>query len=398
MNPAACGGSTVSSPSCPSSGATCTTFYSYYYNAANPVDPQNDELLTVRDGRSASASASTYETQYAYNTFGQLMDTTPLDPRLPGRAGDQVRLHRRHRAPAGGGMEPAGLLSAVTTPGGAKTSYTYDSGGDLAQVTRAVGPVHDVRVRRPRPGDGQHAVHLDVPVGGDDELHLHADRPAVGRHLPGGHEHRRHCDPPAGGYLRLRRRQRPVVDGAERRGRERPGRTTSYTYNDHDQVASATQPAGATSGGTAPDRRGGQRQAGRSHHRLRLRRLRQRHPGHGPEREPVPVLLQRVPGAGTGNAVPSSTNASASSATCTAPAVQDPDGGCDLVLESDAYDPAGLLAAQTDAMGRITNYAYDHDQELASRRPRRRARRLRRARRRDRAPPPRSARPGRSAR
>ncbi len=36
------------------------------------------------------------------------------------------------------------------------------------------------------------------------------------------------------------------------------------------------------------------------------------------------------------------------------------------MLESDAYDPAGLLAATTDAMGRITNYAYayDNDQKL----------------------------------
>ena len=29
------------------------------------------------------------------------------------------------------------------------------------------------------------------------------------------------------------------------------------------------------------------------------------------------------------------------------------------MLDSYAYDPAGLLAAQTDAMGRITNYTYD---------------------------------------
>ena len=59
-----------------------------------------------------------------------------------------------------------------------------------------------------------------------------------------------------------------------------------------------------------------------------------------------------------------STNEASAVADCASPATQDPDGGCDLVLESDAYDPAGLLAATTDAMGRITNYAYDNDQEL----------------------------------
>ena len=34
------------------------------------------------------------------------------------------------------------------------------------------------------------------------------------------------------------------------------------------------------------------------------------------------------------------------------------------MLDSYAYDPAGLLAAATDAMGRATNYFYDGDQEL----------------------------------
>ncbi len=51
-------------------------------------------------------------------------------------------------------------------------------------------------------------------------------------------------------------------------------------------------------------------------------------------------------------------------ANCTAPATQDPDGGCDLTLQSDSYDPAGLLAATTDAIGRTTNYTYDRDQHL----------------------------------
>ena len=41
-----------------------------------------------------------------------------------------------------------------------------------------------------------------------------------------------------------------------------------------------------------------------------------------------------------------------------------PRGGSSLVLDSYAYDPAGLLAAATDAMGRITNYFYNTQQQL----------------------------------
>jgi RHS repeat-associated protein len=61
----------------------------------------------------------------------------------------------------------------------------------------------------------------------------------------------------------------------------------------------------------------------------------------------------------------SSTSQASPVASCAPPAVPSPGGGCDLVLESDAYDPAGLLAAKTDTMGRITNYFYDHNQDLA---------------------------------
>ena len=35
-------------------------------------------------------------------------------------------------------------------------------------------------------------------------------------------------------------------------------------------------------------------------------------------------------------------------------------------LDSYAYDPAGLLATTTDAMGRITNYLYNGDEELVA--------------------------------
>ena len=143
-----------------------------------------------------------------------------------------------------------------------------------------------------------------------------------------------------------------------------PSRTTTYTYNDHDEVATVTQPAGATTGGTAqsdgaasgnPDgaTTGYDYDAFGDVTQVTDANGNQYRDAYNEYQEPTQETLYTP-----------STNEASAVADCASPATQDPDGGCDLVLESDAYDPAGLLAATTDAMGRITNYAYDNDQEL----------------------------------
>ncbi len=91
-------------------GAGCTTFYGYAsYNAANPLDPTNDELTSVRDGRSASATDDTYETTYSYNTIGQLtLETTPATSGFPGGRTTRYAYSTGTESAANGGTIPAG--------------------------------------------------------------------------------------------------------------------------------------------------------------------------------------------------------------------------------------------------------------------------------------------------
>ena len=289
----------------------------------------------------------------------------PGDPRLPERAGDQVRLHRRHGARRRRGTEPAGLPSAETTPGGAKTSYTYDSNGDLAQVTEpsgryttyaydGLGRATASTVYTSTYPSGETTTYTYTPTGQQSVVTY----PAVTNTVTNVTHQL------VDTYAYDADNDVLSMVQSDATGND-PARTTSYTYNDHDQVASVTQPAGATTGGTAQT--GGAASANPAGAttgydydgfgnvtQVTDPNGNQYRYSYNEYQEPVQETLYT-----------SSTNESTSSATCTTPAVQDPDGGCDLVLKSYAYDPAGLLAATTDAMGRITNYAYDHDQELA---------------------------------
>ena len=126
---------------CTQTGAACTTYYSYYYDAANPLDPRNDQLTGVADARSASSADTTYLTSYAYNASGELTSsTTPATSDFPdGRATTYVYSTSSTPAYGGSGTIPPGLLVSETTPGGAVTSYSYYADGDLAQVTQPDG-------------------------------------------------------------------------------------------------------------------------------------------------------------------------------------------------------------------------------------------------------------------
>src|ERR1019366_3064775 len=130
----------AASSSCTTTGTVCTAHYSYYYNPANPFDPRNNEQTAARDARSASATDNTYLTSSAYNAAGQLTSsTTPATSDFPsGRTTSDV-YSTASTVAYGGGTTPADLLMSQTTPGGAVTSYSYYSDGDLAQVTKPNG-------------------------------------------------------------------------------------------------------------------------------------------------------------------------------------------------------------------------------------------------------------------
>ena len=364
--PPDCGGSTSSSPNCPSTGAPCTTFYGYTtYDTANPLDPDNDKLTSVRDGRSASATDDTYDTTYSYNAAGQLQkETTPATSDFPDGRTTTYTYSNGTQPAANGGTVPTGLLLSAETPGGKDTSYSYNSNGDLAKLTEPSGRyttyTYDT-LGRPESStvytstfaSGETTNYAYTPTGQPSTITY----PAIANQVTNATHQLEDT------YTYNDDNDLMSLTEADLTGGD-PSRTTSYTYNDHDEAATVTQPAGATNGGTSqpqgaasadPDgaTTGYDYDAFGNITQVTDPNGNQYRYAYNEYQEPTQETLYTP-----------STNASQAVADCAAPATQDPDGGCDLVLESYEYDPAGLPAAVTDAMGRITNFDYDSDQEL----------------------------------
>lgn len=143
-------GNVVSSTSCQDQPANkCNTeYYTYYPDDTTAqlttADPRNDQLLTERDGRSASATDTTYLTQYTYDSTGnQTAITGPAVPGFPGgRTTSTVYSDGTSTYPsADGGVVPKGLPVKTVSPGGAVNQVSYLKNGDVASTTDAIGLV-----------------------------------------------------------------------------------------------------------------------------------------------------------------------------------------------------------------------------------------------------------------
>ncbi|MEV7151660.1 LamG-like jellyroll fold domain-containing protein [Streptomyces sp. NPDC093084] len=143
-------GNVVSSTACQDQAANkcATEYYTYYPDDTTAqlttTDPRNDQLLTERDGRSASATDTTYLTSYTYDTAGnQTAVTGPAVPGFPdGRSTSTVYSDGTSTYPAAdGGAVPKGLPVRTVSPGGAVNSVSYFKNGDVASTTDAVGLV-----------------------------------------------------------------------------------------------------------------------------------------------------------------------------------------------------------------------------------------------------------------
>lgn len=362
-----CVGSTSSSPMCASLDAPCTTFYGYpTYDSSNPLDPKNNELTSVRDGRSASATDNTYLTSYAYSGGQLTSETTPPTTDFPnGRTTSYTYSAGTESAYPGPGTIPPGLLLTKTTPGGAKTTYQYDSAGDLTKLTEP---------------SGRYTVNTYDALGRVLTATVFTSTFSCGETTSFTHDAlNRQATVTHPGVLNaltnvthtLQDAYSYDVDGnlltsteSDLTGND-PSRTTTYTYNDHDQVVTVTQPAGATIGGSQTEGASSADPQGATtgYDYDAFGNISTRIDPNGNEyrytyneyNQPAQVDLYTP-----------STSQSTPTANCTAPATQVADGGCDLVIDSNAYDPAGLLASTTDAMGRITNYTYYFNQDLLS--------------------------------
>ncbi|WP_406170089.1 LamG-like jellyroll fold domain-containing protein [Streptomyces sp. NBC_00996] len=141
-------GNVVSSTACQDQSANhCSTeYYTYYPDDTTAqlttADPRNDQLLTERDGRSASATDNTYLTSFTYDAQGnQTGITGPAVPGFPnGRTTTTTYSDGTSTYPsADGGVVPGGLPVKTTSPGGAVNSVAYFTNGDVASTTDAIG-------------------------------------------------------------------------------------------------------------------------------------------------------------------------------------------------------------------------------------------------------------------
>ncbi len=308
-----------------------TGYYAYPADGTYGVtDPRADEPTSYADPRSSGPSDTTYATAYTYSAKGDLLTSTDPD------GNRSVETYTDGTEPAtDGGTEPAGLLATSKDADGNTTNYSYDASGDLARVTAPTGSAtsygYDALGRRVTATQ----VSDTYPDGVTTSYAYDPDNRLAGQTGPAttdavaGTTHT-----PQVSYAYDDDSDVTTQTLADTTGGDDP-RTTSWTYNDHDQVKEVTDPAGRK---TAYGYDGYGNLAERTD------------PGGDDYRfdySPTGELLTTTLTNYTADPV------SPSSATA-------------LVLDSRAYDPAGLLSTDTDSMGRTTKFYYDEEHRMTA--------------------------------
>ncbi|MFY1672501.1 LamG-like jellyroll fold domain-containing protein [Plantactinospora sp. WMMB334] len=320
-------GNVISRRTCRTS-TQCFTTYSTYPTVTNPLDPRNDLPTEVRDGRSAGATDPNYRTSMSYHPTGQLSTQTGPD-------GATVRhtYTTGGEAAVGGGATPPALVRTTTDPRGAVTRYDYHANGDLARVTEPSGLVtsfgYDALGRR----ISETEVSDTFPEGVTTSFSYDAlsrlrtvTGPVTTDAVSGvRHQSRTTNDYDADGNV-IRTELRDVLT-------EDPPRVSGYEYDEHNRLARSVDAEGAeTSFGY--DRFGNRTSmvdANGNHYeyaftsRNTIAEVRLRDWRGDPEGSPAPAT------------------------------------GDYLVLNSYAYDHAGRMVRQTDAMGQRLEYTYYRD-------------------------------------
>ncbi|WP_418961287.1 LamG-like jellyroll fold domain-containing protein [Streptomyces tritici] len=321
-------GNTVSRTTCRDVDSCWTSFATHEHIASDPLDPRNGKLLTEADARSTSSGDTRYRTTHTYNTIGLRTSTKLSDGRT-----STTTYTTGTEAAIGGGTTPAGLVATETSPAGAVTSNAYYASGSLAQVTSPSGlitkftydglgrKVSETQISDTYPGgvtttyayNDQSKVVSETGVGVRNEITGATHTAKVSRTFD------------ADGAL-LTESTEDLTGGDAKR-------TTTYHYDGYGRQDSVTDAEGhiTTYGYDSLGR-----------------------------------VISESDALGT-TFVHTFTNRGQRAETILKDWTGDPSGQTrDLVVTSNAYDPAGRLASTTDAMGATTAYTYFDDGLLAT--------------------------------
>lgn len=328
-------GNPISTTTCRAAGSCQTARSAYYLNANDQFDPRNDRAVKFRDARSSSATDNTYATVWDYDQYGEeIKQTTPATLDFPNGREVSAAYTDGSEPAVGGGTTPAGLPKSKTDARGNVWSYRYTAAGDLAEQTDPAGLVtkleYDVlgrlisstQVSSAHP-DGVKATFTYDALG---RLETQTE-PGVKNEISGVTHTKKtvHAYDPDGNKLSETVSDLTGGDAA---------RATAYTYDVQGRVETITGPEG-----------GVVRQAWNALGQLaRMTDARGTVIENGYSKRGE--LTSRTLKGWTGSPV-------------------NPQLARDVVLESFAYDPAGRLATQTDAMGRKTSFTYFADNLLS---------------------------------
>ncbi|MGJ5890819.1 LamG-like jellyroll fold domain-containing protein [Streptomyces niveiscabiei] len=316
-------GNPVSRTTCRDAGSCWTSYEEFFHNAANPLDPRNGKTVATRDARSAGPADDRYRTTMSYTALGLPEKMTLAD----GRTSSTTYTAGTEPA-AGGGTTPAGLVATTVTPQGAVTTYAYFSDGDLARTTSPSGLVTTYMYDGIGRNTSETQVSDTYPNGVtttyayDDRSHVVAETGAGAKNEITGVTHTAKTVRTYDADGNLLTETDTDLTGGDQAG------TTTYHYDSHGQNDTVTDAEGNVTT-YAYDTLG--RLTG--------------------EKDPLGNELAH-------RYTPIGDLAETVLKNWTAGPTGEPR---DLVMESNAYDPAGRLASTTDAMGATTTFTYFDD-------------------------------------
>ncbi|AYG85302.1 tRNA nuclease WapA [Streptomyces hundungensis] len=316
-------GNTVSTTKCRDANTCWTSFTEYYYNASDSNDLRNDKPVAIRDARSANPADNRYKTTTSYTTLGLPASVTLADGRSSSTA------YTTGTEPAvGGGTTPSGLVASTTTPAGAITAYTYFASGDVARATAPSGLITaytydglgrkttETQISKSSP-DG-----VTTTYAYDSMSRVTTETGATVKNEISGTNHAAKISRTFDDDGNLLTQTTEDTAGSD------PKRVASNHYDDHGLNDSATDAAGNQTafGHDGLGRVNRQTDAAGNTYTYT----------YTPRGQHAETTLQDWTGDISGQAH-------------------------DLVVASNAYDPAGRLATTTDAMGATTAYTYFDD-------------------------------------